>query len=604
MSHTATHIPAAPTWDLDSIFPGGSASAEYKAFREKVKKDLAGAATAVDRLPAAITPENRPQWAAAISTLQSILADLELLLAFASCLKAQNVSDTLAHAADAEGEEDVAQWKKLMTRIEAMSLQQSDAAWQLLTAAPELRGTEFFLNEVRETARRKMPVEKEELALDLAVNGYHTWNQLYDKMAGDLREPFEEGGQTKLLSMGQIATKMSSPDREVRRRAFEAMTNGWKRRQDLAAMALNAQAGFRLSLYKYRGWDLMYEPLHNARLQEATLDTMWRVIAEEKKRLRAYVDAKKRLLGIDRFRWYDEFAPAGRSDRQYSFAEAGDFVVAQVRSFSDDMADFYRRAIDSRWVEAEDRAGKAGGAFCTGFGPVRQSRVFMTYGGSFENLLTLAHELGHAYHQQVITEKPYFAQQYPMPLAETASIFSETLVTDAALGQAADAGERLMLLDQKLQSAYVMFTDLHCRYIFDRAFYAERRNGMVPAERLSEMMVTAQKEAFAGMLDDSGCHPLFWASKLHFYMTSAPFYNFPYVFGFLFAGGVYDRAKREGKKFAKDYRALLADTGSMTCEELARTHLGVDLADEGFWRSAVDRALAEVEAYVKLAKSM
>ncbi|HPI33478.1 MAG TPA: hypothetical protein PLR32_09225, partial [candidate division Zixibacteria bacterium] len=194
MSHTATHIPAAPTWDLDSIFPGGSASAEYKAFREKVKKDLAGAATAVDRLPAAITPENRPQWAAAISTLQSILADLELLLAFASCLKAQNVSDTLAHAADAEGEEDVAQWKKLMTRIEAMSLQQSDAAWQLLTAAPELRGTEFFLNEVRETARRKMPVEKEELALDLAVNGYHTWNQLYDKMAGDLREPFEEGG--------------------------------------------------------------------------------------------------------------------------------------------------------------------------------------------------------------------------------------------------------------------------------------------------------------------------------------------------------------------------------------------------------------------------
>ncbi|HPC12183.1 MAG TPA: oligoendopeptidase, partial [candidate division Zixibacteria bacterium] len=355
MSHTATHIPAAPTWDLDSIFPGGSASAEYKAFREKVKKDLAGAATAVDRLPAAITPENRPQWAAAISTLQSILADLELLLAFASCLKAQNVSDTLAHAADAEGEEDVAQWKKLMTRIEAMSLQQSDAAWQLLTAAPELRGTEFFLNEVRETARRKMPVEKEELALDLAVNGYHTWNQLYDKMAGDLREPFEEGGQTKLLSMGQIATKMSSPDREVRRRAFEAMTNGWKRRQDLAAMALNAQAGFRLSLYKYRGWDLMYEPLRNARLQEATLDTMWRVIAEEKKRLRAYVDAKKRLLGIDRFRWYDEFAPAGRSDRQYSFAEAGDFVVAQVRSFSDDMADFYRRAIDSRWVEAEDR---------------------------------------------------------------------------------------------------------------------------------------------------------------------------------------------------------------------------------------------------------
>ena len=215
-------------------------------------------------------------------------------------------------------------------------------------------------------------------------------------------------------------------------------------------------------------------------------------------------------------------------------------------------------------------------------------------------ILTLAHELGHAYHQQAIAERAYFAQQYPMPLAETASIFSETLVADAALKETKDPQEKLTLLDQKIQAAYVMFTDLHSRYIFDRAFYAERKNGIVPAERLKEMMLAAQREAFAGMLDESGYHPLFWASKLHFYITSAPFYNFPYVFGFLFAGGVYDRARKEGKAFAKNYKALLADTGSMTCEEVAARHLGVDLTKEAFWKDAVDRSLADIDAYVAL----
>jgi pepF/M3 family oligoendopeptidase len=473
----------------------------------------------------------------------------------------------------------------------------------MLLAAPELKEIEFPLRETRTIARSKMPIQKEQLALDLAVNGYHAWHRLYDKMAGDLTADFEEGGEIKQLSMGQLATKMSSSDRNVRRRALEAMSGAWERRADLAAMALNAQGGFRLSLYKHRGWDSpLYEPLINTRLKEETLNAMWDVIAQEKKRLQRYLDAKMKLLGIDKNMWYDEFAPCGSSDTLYSFDDAGQFIIDNVRSFSDDMADFVRLALDNRWVEAEDRGDKAGGAFCTGFGPVRQSRVFMTYGGSFDNLLTLAHELGHAYHQQVISEKPYFVQQYPMPLAETASIFSETLVTDAALSQTTDTQERLMLLDQKLQRAYVMFTDLHCRYLFDKAFYAERPNGMIPVARLSEMMVEAQREAYAGMLDDSGYHPLFWASKLHFYITEAPFYNFPYTFGFLFSGGVYDRAQTEGKAFAGKYRQLLAETGSMQTEDLAKKHLDVDLTGTNFWKAAVDRALADIDDFVELTK--
>jgi oligoendopeptidase F len=258
-------------------------------------------------------------------------------------------------------------------------------------------------------------------------------------------------------------------------------------------------------------------------------------------------------------------------------------------------------ALDKRWVEAEDRPGKAAGGWCTRVPIKKESRIFMTFTGTFDGLATLAHELGHAYHGFVLKDKPPFAQSYPMNLAETASIFNEHRVVDAAFAATSDPDERLMLLDQKLQNAFVYFSNIHTRYIFDSTFYEERKNGIVGKERLSEIMVNAQKESFMGLLDeDEGYHPLFWASKLHFFLTGQPFYNFPYTFGFLFASGVYDRAVREGSAFAKNYRELLADTGSMTTEEVAEKHMGVDLTKEDFWRDAVARSLADIDAFVKL----
>ncbi|MGD8922744.1 MAG: M3 family oligoendopeptidase, partial [Candidatus Zixiibacteriota bacterium] len=468
----------------------------------------------------------------------------------------------------------------------------------------ELKEIEFSLNEMRRLAREKMSVELESLALDLGVNGFHAWNRLYDKMAGDLRVEFEEKGEKKTISLGQLATKMSDTDRSVRAQAFEKMTGAWKSRQELAGMALNSLSGYRWTLYERRKWDsALHEPLNQARLKQGTLDSMWRVISVETPKLEPYIDAKKKLLKIDKFSWYDQFAPCGKADKLYSFEEAGKFIVDNVRSFSDDMADFMEMALDKHWIEAEDRAGKAGGGYCTRFGPFKEGRIFMTYAGTYENLLTLAHELGHLYHGYVLKEHPPFANRYPMTLAETASIFSELLVTDAALKMTTDPQEKLMLLDQKLQGPYTMFCDIHSRYLFERSFYEARKKGMVSTEKLNELMTAAQKEAFAGLLDESGYHPLFWASKMHFYLSELGFYNFPYTFGFLFAGGVYDRARKEGKPFAAKYRELLSDTGRMTTEDVAQKHLGVDLTKDRFWADAVNRSLLDVEEFVKLAES-
>ncbi len=604
MSVAPQKIPPAPRWDLDSIFPGGSGSKEFRTHREKTKTDLDTAATMLRDLPEQITLDSMLVWADFILKMQELDENIDLVRAFAGCLTSQNVDDDEAQAIEAKGDLYHSEWLKLRTELEARSLKQSDEQWAMLLAEPRLKEVAFYLNELRVIARSKMAPQLERLALDLAVSGYHAWNRLYDKMAGDIKVDFTREGKTERVSMGQLATKMADPDRAVRRHAFEKMTEGWETQANLASMALNALSGFRLALYEQRGWESpMHEALVIGRVKQETVDSMWSVIRRLTGRLEPFISAKMKLSGIDKFRWYDEFAPCGKTDTLYDFEEAGRFIVKQATAFSPHMAEFMKMALDKRWVEAEDRSGKRGGAFCTGMGTHKQSRVFMTYAGTFDNLLTLAHELGHAYHGWVLRDRPPFAAAYPMSLAETASIFTETLVVDAALEQATDSQQRLMLLEQKLQAAYVMFTDIHCRYLFEKNFYRERKEGVVPKERLCELMVDAQKRAFAGLLDESGHHPLFWCSKLHFYISDVPFYNFPYTFGFLFAGGVYDRARKEGSSFADKYRALLSDSGSMTTEDVAEKHLGVDLTKEDFWVDAAGRAVADVDEFVKLAES-
>jgi pepF/M3 family oligoendopeptidase len=601
----STQAPPAPTWDLESIFPGGSSSSEYKKFREKVDQDLTQLEKEVTGLPEQISKGNVAACAAFVGKIQELLDRIIAIEAFAGCLTAQNVKDDPAHAATSEADLYVARWQKIRTEFEAVALRQNDEQWSLLIEQTDVKPVAFYLNEMRRMAKSKMPRELETLALDLSVNGLHAWNRLYDKMAGDLTVDFEDNGSSKTISLGQNATKLSDPRREIRHEAFKNMVSAWESRADLASMTLNAISGFRLSLYKRRGWDsYMYEPLQVSRLKEESLNAMWQVIESQVPRLQKYLDAKKKLLKIDNFSWWDEFAPCGKADRVIPFDEAGQFVVDNVRPFSEDLAKFCQMALENRWVEAEDRPNKAGGGFCTGFGPFKQSRIFMTYGGTFENLLTLAHELGHAYHGFVLKDRPPFAKRYPMTLAETASIFAETIVTDAALKQSDDPQEKLMLLDQKLQQPYILFCDIYSRYLFERSLYEERQKGTVQRNRMSELMVAAQKRAYANMLDDNGYHPLFWCSKLHFYISELPFYNFPYTFGYLFAGGVYDRAQKEGAGFADKYRELLADTGSMSTDDVAKKHLGIDLTGDQFWTDAVNRSLADIDEFVRLADEL
>jgi oligoendopeptidase F len=343
---------------------------------------------------------------------------------------------------------------------------------------------------------------------------------------------------------------------------------------------------------------VLQEPLQINRMSEATLQAMWAAIEESRPVLVSYLERKAKLLGVDKLDWHDVEAPIGSATRTIAYDEAAALIVEQFRSFSPELADFSQQAFQDGWIEAEDRAGKRPGGFCTAFPKTGQTRIFMTYSGTASNLSTLAHELGHAYHQHVMNDLPPLSQEYAMNVAETASTFAELIVSDCALKAAVDEEEKLGLLEDKIQRSVAFFMNIYARFLFETRFYERRRQGLVSVEELGELMEAAQREAYCDTLGEA--HPHFWASKLHFYLTDVPFYNFPYTFGYLFSAGIYARALQEGPTFRERYDALLRDTGRMSVEQLAAKHLGVNVEEIDFWREAVALTAVDVQQFIAM----
>ncbi|WNQ12588.1 M3 family oligoendopeptidase [Paenibacillus aurantius] len=592
--------PLNPTWELDSIFEGGSGSPAFASFLDEIAEETAAFSGRLDQaeeLPEERRAEKIP---ALLGSLQTILKKLREAESFAGCLAAENQSDRRAVQLGGRIKGLSAAYQSALTRFDRLLTGLPEEAFRRLLEQPPASGVAFSLEERRALAKEKLPPEQESLVNDLAVDGYHGWGDLYDTTVSRMRIPYEDNGQTVELSAGQMYNKLHTPDREKRKQLFRQWEASWEEQADFCADALNHLAGFRLALYRNRGWDsVLKEPLAINRMSEKTLDAMWGAIARSKPVLVEYLQRKAKLLGTETLDWHDVEAPIGGSGREYSYDEGAALIVEQFRRFSPKMADFAELAFEKRWIEAEDRPGKRPGGFCTSFPVSGETRIFMTFGGTASNVSTLAHELGHAYHQYVMDDLPALAQEYAMNVAETASTFAEMIVSDAAIRQAGEE-EKLGLLEDKIQRTVAFFLNIHARLLFETRFYEERRKGLVGTERLNELMVEAQKEAFSGALGEY--HPHFWAAKLHFYATDVPFYNFPYTFGYLFSAGLYAQAVKEGEGFEDRYIALLRDTASMTVEELAKKHLGVDLEQPDFWDRAVGLCVEDIHQFLEMTK--
>jgi pepF/M3 family oligoendopeptidase len=599
------------TWDLDSLLPHPR-TAEFDRVLEGFRRDLAALADESDRLPPlAAQRAATDAWGDFIgryAKLAALSADLNSLI---SCHAAADADNRLFRSLEAA----LAALEPARERIAAnvdLALRDVDAATleAIVRAHPTLSENAFYLDDRRESARFRLPKSMDNLAAELAVDGIHAWGRLYDRVSGSLRIRVMERGELVEKSPGQVT--FDAAERSLRENNFFASDKAWSAIADTCADALNHIAGTRLTIYRQLNVASHLEaPLRYNRMTRGTLDAMWSAVAGRKRMLLKYLAKKAGLLGLERLSWFDLQAPLPQAteigERTLGYDEACERIAGSFGGFSGELAGFAQGALSGSWIEAENRPGKRQGGFCTWFPGARQSRIFMTFTDSADSMSTLAHELGHAYHSHVLRERPFFLQDYPANLAETASTFAETVLNEERLRAASQRGasardEQLVLLDAMLGDAVVYLMNIHARFLFEDRFHVERRAGEVPAGRLSELMLAAQQEAFCDGLADDGWYPNFWISKLHFYISTLPFYNFPYTFGSLLSLGVYAMAPELGAQFAGRYGDFLLATGSMRTEDALRTTLGGDATSTDFWNRSLDVIEQRVERFLELAR--
>ncbi len=589
-------------WDLDSIFEGGSHSDALAARLEELSQQIKNYQKAIEAWD---VTQTTPEVIATILQKEEICSNgFSQCGSFIGALLSSDVNDQKAKLLMGELSAKSPVFQSAHTLFAKKLTEISETDWNTMTTSETLQDVAFRLNEMRRDGLELLSEAEENIIHTLALDGLNAWSEHYDTIVATIAIPFtDKDGNEQTLSAGQAFNKMTGdPDASVRATLFAAWEKAWSEKAPLLADTLNHLDGFRISTQRLHGVeDFLKEPLEYNRLSRKTLDTMWQTITKNKQPIMDFLTRKAQLFGKEKMEWQDQDAPiilGDMQERTYSFDEAAEFIIKHFKDFSPKMADFAQSAFEKSWIEAEDRPGKRPGGYCTELPETKESRIFMTYSNSVNEVATLAHELGHAFHSSVMWDLPSVNQEYAMNVAETASTFAELIVADATLKEAQTPEEKINLLDTKMQNAIAMFMNIHARFIFETNFYTARQKGLVSEEQITNLMLEAQKESY---LDQLGSyHPHFWAAKLHFFIDDVPFYNFPYTFGYLFSMGIYAYAADKGTSFEDDYIALLRDTASMTTEELAQKHLQVDLTKPDFWQAGIDRVLEDVHEFMEL----
>ncbi|WP_332646186.1 M3 family oligoendopeptidase [Lysinibacillus sp. 54212] len=583
-------------WDLDVFFEGGSESAEFEAFIDALPEKVESFFSYLKSLQ---QPVSVTQITKALNIMKDVLVEISHAGGMLSCLTAQNTKDTKALLLQNKLSSIGASFAPATLRFQQILAEIKEAEFIQLLEEAELKKFSFILTEWREQAKQKLSEDEEALISALSVDGYSAWGQMYNLLIGDIKVEVDVDGDLQILSIGQANNLSAHQNATVRKNAFEAIEKVFTEKEEFFAKTLNHLAGFRLTTYKKRGWnEVLQEPLQVNRMKKETLDAMWGAIANNKEPFVRFLKIKAGMLGKEKMDWYDLNAPIVGKAPKMSYQEGAEFILKHFGTFGPKLEAFARTAFENEWIEAEDRPNKRPGGFCTGLPVANQSRIFMTYSGTLSNVSTLAHELGHAFHSYALRPVDVLNRRYAMNVAETASTFAETIIADAAIGEVTTKGEKLNLLESKLQRSVAFFMDIHARFLFETRFYEERKKGVVSSQRLNELMEEAQHEAFAGALEET--HPHFWASKLHFYITGVPFYNFPYTFGYLFSLSIYGKAQEEGNAFEEKYISLLQDTAVMSVEDLALKHLGEDITKQEFWEKGIALCIKDVEEFIRL----
>lgn len=472
---------------------------------------------------------------------------------------------------------------------------------EIIEESDLLKEHAFYLKEIKLNTKYLLS-EKEEIIISKMKNtGSRAWSKLQNTVSSTLLVDIEIDGEVKSLPLPVVRNMAHSKDEALRKRAYEAELRAYKKIEESSAAALNGIKGEVLTINELRGYKSpLEETLIKSRMDEETLNAMFDAIKEFLPDFHRYYRKKGELLGHKSgLPFYDLFAPVGKMDKTYTYEEARDYIVENFRSFNNKLANFAENAFNNRWIDAEPREGKRGGAFCYNIHPIKESRIMANFSGSFDNVLTLAHELGHAYHGHCLKDESILNSRYPMPIAETASIFCETIVMNAALEEAGEE-EELSLLETSIQDAGQVIVDIYSRFLFESEVFERRKNHSLSVKELKDIMTEAQKKAYGNGLDHNYLHPYMWVNKVHYYYAERNFYNFPYAFGLLFSKGLYAKYLKDKEGFVKEYDNFLKATGKNTIADVAKI-MGIDVRSKDFYRSSLDLIKKDIERFIKLA---
>lgn len=470
----------------------------------------------------------------------------------------------------------------------------------LINSSDLLKEHKFhILENLSET--KHMLSEKEEVLLSkLKQTGSGAWSTLQSKLSSSLLVDIEVDGEMKQLPLMVVRNMSANPDVKVRKNAFEAELKAYEKNETASAACLNAIKGEVITESEIRGFESpLSKTLFDARLKKETLDAMLEAIESYLPKFRTYYRRKSSLLGHEGgLPFYEMFAPLSTVEKKITYDEAKDFVLTNFSSFSDELGNYAKRAFDNKWLDVEPKEGKRGGAFCSNLASIKESRFLLNFTGTLNNVITIAHELGHGFHGENIFNESILNSSYPMPLAETASIFCETIVKKSALANASNE-DKLGILETSIQGYGQVIVDIYSRYLFETDLFEKRKDSAVSVDDLKEMMINAQRQAYGDGLDQDTLHPYMWMNKVHYYYAGRNFYNFPYAFGLLFAKGLYAKYLEMGESFIPKYNALLQKTGQMSIEDVALL-MDIDVTKKDFWMNSLAIVAEEVDQFLEL----
>jgi len=471
---------------------------------------------------------------------------------------------------------------------------------ELIAGDEYLREFEYFLKENLEKSKYLLSDKEEVLISKMKTTGAAAWEKLQEVLTSTLLVDIVIDGEEKKLPLPVVRNMAYSKDAKVRKTAYEAELKAYLKVDEAVAASLNGIKGEVITVAKMKGYKSPLEKtVLDSRMDMETLEAMLTAMRESLPDFHRYFRKKAELMGYNNgLPFYEMFAPMGNVDMRFTYEEARNFIVDNFRTFSDRLADYAAEAFDKRWIDAEPREGKRGGAFCSNLHTIGESRILANFDGSFNSMTTLAHELGHGYHGACLIKEAYLNSDYPMPIAETASIFCETIVKEAALKNANDE-EAFSMLENDISDSAQVIVDILSRFIFESEVFRRRESGSLSVNELKEIMIEAQKEAYGNGLDHNFLHPYMWLCKPHYYSADYNFYNFPYAFGLLFAKGLYAEYLKKGKEFVEEYDKLLSVTGKMAIADVAKV-MGIDVRSVDFWRSSLDLIRKDIEKFINL----